>query len=200
MKKTWQPAVWQSPSGPPCSADPWSPSGSIKQPAAHSLPGPPSSQHFQLWQVPAHYQHPSVTETLPRQREAQRWAPRLYEHTWIYESGEIELTFNNGMATFPRKSALRSRSSSYTVISSTEWMSFTLLQSEQERENRTISSHFDCNIAFTNTVWSQHQTSESHNGPYFCGTLRRAVLDFRIWLDDESYLMSCRFFEIKVCN
>ncbi len=42
--------------------------------------------------------------------------------------------------------------------------------------------------------------SENHNGPYFWGKLCRTVLDFRIWLDDESYLMSCRFFEIKVCN
>lgn len=38
-----------------------------------------------------------------------------------------QLTCNKGMATFPRKSALRSLSSSNTVTSSTEWMSFTLL-------------------------------------------------------------------------
>lgn len=35
---------------------------------------------------------------------------------------------SNGMATLPRNSTLWSRSSSYTVTSSTEFMSFTLLQ------------------------------------------------------------------------
>lgn len=38
------------------------------------------------------------------------------------------------MATFPRKSALLSLSSSKTVTSSTEWMSFTLLTLEREAE------------------------------------------------------------------
>ena len=42
------------------------------------------------------------------------------------------LTCNNGMATFPRKSALLSLSSSNTVTSNTEWMSFTLLRRQRQ--------------------------------------------------------------------
>ena len=46
-----------------------------------------------------------------------------------------KLTYNKGMDTFPRKSALRSRSSSRTVTSRTAWMSFTLLAARTEQRS-----------------------------------------------------------------
>ena len=52
------------------------------------------------------------------------------------EENQCALTFSKGMATLPRKSGIPYLFSSNTVISNTEWISFTLLkQTMQEKGN-----------------------------------------------------------------
>ncbi|KAK0134681.1 Zinc finger BED domain-containing protein 1 [Merluccius polli] len=63
-------------------------------------------------------------------------------------------TYNKGMATFPRKSALRSRSSSRTVTSRTAWMSFTLLAGRTEQRTHHKSGDPDVIQRGKGLVWN----------------------------------------------